>query len=942
MKHFILICLCLVTFFTKAQTQYKSLHFTTDEGLPSNIIYSITEDTKGNIILGTDNGLSVFNGNEFDNYNVKDGLINPYIVSVYKDKDAILLITYNGKFQKFKNNKFISTSIFTGINNQIVTSKDKIYLYTIQNRNTNNTYPYIVIDKKNLSFKKSISTSIYNRVAPPFLFQNQEIITLKNDSLSYKNHKIKLPREAKLIHKVIFRKNDICILEDDFFYIIDLESNIKSKIKLSENLSKNPVYKYDFIVDQQENCWLSIQNQGLFILKNNNWISLSESIGLNKEDNVNYLYCDKSGKIWIATNEKGLFCIPTTLNEIITFKNESNFFNGFATSFDEKTLFFSSKFRLYSLDINSEIKLLEKSEFELRLDNFNKQPFILASKERNEFWSKNLNLFSLQAIQILHNTNQDYAILLGSTSLALAKVKNNKVDYSYITYKIPKKEKTKKIVLYKNNYYFNNGHQIDIRVFNTENIYVKRKLKFKINGFIEDFAFVNDTMWVAANNSIYKVFNEKIISQITELNNVPLDNVRKIKQLENNVFLCAGNGLFKIGKSENFVFNKFNFLESNDVYNVTTFNKNLFVATNNGLAKINAQTFSKKTKKPSFEILFNDKKTTKIELESDQQFVSIQLKIQNFNASENQIIQYKVDASNWLKTKNKGINFQSVSYGNHKVIIRIKDVNSDWEIKEFEICRAYPFYLKWWFFVISILVLALVLTLLYKKQIKKINEKKTHEIAINNQIIELRQNALSAMMNPHFIFNSLSAGQYFINSNQQEKCSEHIGKLARLVRLFLSQSSQSFISIADEIKRLQLYVELEQVRFNAFKFELQIDENIDVLETKIPNMIVQPFIENAILHGISNPKITDGKIELKFGLSKDIITIEITDNGFGIDKNKTKNDNHISKGIAIIEERLAILQKSNPDKKFSITQDFAFSNPERKGHKVVISTTILD
>jgi LytS/YehU family sensor histidine kinase len=163
-----------------------------------------------------------------------------------------------------------------------------------------------------------------------------------------------------------------------------------------------------------------------------------------------------------------------------------------------------------------------------------------------------------------------------------------------------------------------------------------------------------------------------------------------------------------------------------------------------------------------------------------------------------------------------------------------------------------------------------------------------------------------------------------------------------LVRLFLSQSSASFISIADEIKRLQLYVELEQVRFNNFKFELQVDHKINILETKIPNMIVQPFIENAILHGISNPRINDGKIELKFSLNNAIITIEIIDNGFGFDESKSKNDNHISKGISIIEERLSILQKSNPTKVFSITQDFAYSNLERKGHKVVITTTILD
>ena len=942
MNKFTVISLLLVSFYTKAQTQYKSFHFTTDNGLPSNIIYSVTEDKNGNILLGTDNGLSVFNGNMFKNYNVKDGLTNPYVVSVYNDNNTIYFVTYNGNFQKFVNGEIISTSIFSGINSQISASQSKIYLYTIQNRNSNNTYPYIVVDKKNHLARKSTATSVYNRIAPPILTQNECVISLQNDSLRYKTHKVKLPEASKLIHKVIFRKNDVCILDDDFFYIIDFKSFVKAKIKLSENLSKNPVYKYDFIVDNRENCWLSIQNHGLFLLKNNRWVALSPSIGLNKEDNINYLYCDKSGRIWIATNEKGLFCIPTTLNEIINFKNESNFFNGFATSFDKKTLFFSSKFKLYSLYPNSEIKLLENSKFELRLDNYKRQPFILASKKRDEFWSKKLNLFALNGTQILDNTNQKYIVLLGSTNLGSATVKKNTVEYSPIIYTVPKTEKTKKIISYKNEYYFNNGYEIDIRKFNEENIYIKRKLKFKINGFIEDFAFINDTMWVAANNSIYKVFKEKIIGRIVEINNIPLDNVRKIKQIGSDVFLCAGNGLFRIGKKENLVLNKFNFLPSNDVYNTIIFDSNLFVATNNGLAKINLEIISRKSKTPTFDVLYQGKKINTIALTAAQQFTTVQLKIQNFNAVENQIIQYKVDDSYWLKTKNIGINFQSIASGRHTVIIRIKDINSEWAIKTFEIDRAYPFYLKWWFFVLIVTTSGLLLLLLYRYQIQKINQKKKQEISISNQIIELRQNALSAMMNPHFIFNSLSAGQYFINSNQQEKSSEHIGKLARLVRLFLSQSSQSFISIADEIKRLKLYVELEQVRFNNFKFELQIDPSINLLETKIPNMIVQPFIENAILHGISNPRINDGEIQLNFGLTNDVITIQIIDNGFGIDENKPQQDNHISKGIAIIQERMAIMQKSNPSKLFTITQQSAFLNQERKGHKVVIITTLLD
>lgn len=943
MRQFSLLIVLFSFILSNAQTQYKSFHFTTDDGLPSNIIYCITEDNNKNLLIGTDNGFSVFNGNDFINYNVKEGLNNPYIVSVYNDNGTIFLLNYTGKLQKFQKNKIISTSIFSEYQNQIITTKDKIFLFNSQNRHLNKTYPFIIIDKDNFNITKQVSQTLFKRIAAPILLQNGEEIKINNDFLEFQSYKIKLPKEIKFIHKVIFRKNDVCVLEDDYLYILNFQGNINSKIQLPSNLSKNPIYKHDFVIDKLENCWLSIQNQGLFILKKNNWVSLSQSIGLNNQDNVNFLYCDSLGKIWIATNEKGLFCIPSTLNETISIKNTDNYFNGFATSLNKNSLFFSTRFKLYSYDKNATIKNLENSKTEIILNNFEGNPVLNSLKTQTQFWNKKLNLLNIKGKQIIEKIDhQNYVSLIGNNAICLSTLSKNKITEKIIVNKITKKEKIKSILKYKNEYYFNNGQEINIRTFDKDFIYNKRILKFKIKGFIEDFNFINDTMWIAANNAIYKVLNEKIVDIITAINTIKLDNIRKIKPINNDVFLCAGNGLFKISTNGNCVLNKFNYLPTNDVYNVAVFDNNLFVATNNGLAKIDQKIINLKSKKPSFEILYSDKITPKIELEAEQQFTSIKLNIQNFYAIENQIIQYKVDNSNWLQTKNKGINFQSVSYGNHKISIRIKDINSDWKVKEFEICRAYPFYLKWWFFLLLFLFLGFILIWLYRNQIKKITQKRSQEIATNNQIIELRQNALSAMMNPHFIFNSLSAGQYFINSNQQEKSSEHIGKLARLVRLFLSQSSQSFISVADEIKRLQLYVELEQVRFNDFKFVLKVDEKIDVLETKIPNMIVQPFIENAILHGISNPKITDGKIELKFGLNNDILTIEIIDNGFGIEENKTKNNNHISKGIAIIEERMSIMQKSNPTKVFSITQDFAFSNLERKGHKVVIETTILD
>jgi hypothetical protein len=940
MKAFLSFLPCFLFTIANAQVQYKFNHFTTDEGLPSNSIYSITEDNTGNIVLGTDNGLTFFDGNDFTNYNIKEGLINPYITAVSTDEKGIIwLINYNGKLQKFENNKIVNTPIFTETYNQLFNIKDKLFLYTIQNRYSNKCYGYNEINKYNWLVFKPKNTTISQRIAPPILVQNNQEIRFQNNNLIYNNLKVPLPDEVKLLHKVIFRKNDICLLDESFLFFVDYKGKIENKIILPQSLSINSIYKYDFIVDKEENCWLSIQGKGLFILKNNNWNLISENLDLNASDNINFLYCDKKGKTWIATNENGLFCIPDTFVSSIQFKNKENYFNGFANSLDQKSLFVSTKFSLYSYQ-KKELSLLKKSDLEIKIGNYNDFPIFYIPMNNEIIWNNKTNLLTVSGKQIIKKENDKYYVLAGNSTINL--FEKGKANFKSIHPKIPQKEKIKQVIFYKNEYYFNNAEKINIRTFDNNFIYKKRELKFKIKGYIEDFVFIKDTMWIATNSTIFKIYNERIVDSITQVNYVKLDNIHKIKPIGDAVFLCAGNGLFKISKNRNRVLNKYNFLPNNDVYNVALFDNELLVATKDGLGKVNNSLIEKKSDRPIFDIFYNLKKNQNIDIEAKKNSIKINLKIQNFYATKNQIIQYKTDDSQWIISQSKNLYFQSFSYGSHIVVVRVRDVNSDWTTKIIPVYKEYPFYLKWWFVLfVNIFLLTLVYGI-YRYQIKKIKTKKQQEIIINNKIVELRQNALSAMMNPHFIFNSLNAIQYFVNSNQKEQSSEHLGKLARLVRLFLSQASEPFISLSDEINRLKLYLELEQVRFRNFDFTFNIDEKIDIHQTKIPNMIVQPFLENAILHGVSHLKENNGKIDLNFQLKQNTLTIEVIDNGFGLDKNKLKNDSHISKGISIITERIEILQQSYTEKTFSITQEIAFPDVIRKGHKVVIVIAILD
>lgn len=918
-----------------AQIQYKFNHFTTDDGLPTNSIYSISEDKNGNLVLGTDNGLTFFDGNDFKTLNIKDGLINPYIVAVTKDEKGVLwFINYGGKLQKLVNNKIITISFLTEQANSILNSNSKIFVFTMQNRDLNKSYYYQEIDKKNWRIFKPKKSNKSTKYVLPFYCQNNKEILINNDSLIFNNLKIAIPKEISLLHKVIFRKKNVCLLDENYLFILDFNGSILNKIKLPNSLSENPVYKNDFIIDKQENCWLNIQNKGLFILKSNNWIAVNENLGLNSADNINFIYSDLHGKIWVATNEKGLFCIPNSDIQFVKFPNENNYFNGFAYSLDKKALFFSSKFNLFSLDKTNNIKLLKRSKDEIKIDNYNSIPVFYSVIPNPSNWDKKLQMLVVQGRSLVKYES--------SISYALAG-RNFLHYYNNRTYFRPLsrfQEKIRSVILYKNEYYFNNSEKINIRTFDEKGIYLKRELKLKIKGFIQDFAFIKDTMWIATEGKVYKSFNEKIVDSISTINSIQVENINRIKAINKDVYLWNMNGLFILSAYGNKVLNKYNFLPSNDVYNVTRFNNQLLVATKDGLAKIADNLIFKTAKTPKMDLVYNNEISNKINAPSKQELIKIELRIQNFNAVKNQIIQYKIDDLNWVTTQNKFLNFQSLAYGNHTVFVRVKDVNSNWVIKSISIQKAYPFYLKWWFFLLANSLILGIVYLIYQHQIKKIKTKKQLEIDTNNRVAELRQSALSAMMNPHFVFNSLNAIQYFVNSNQKEKSSEHLGKLSRLVRLFLSQAAEPFISLKDEINRLKLYVELEQIRFENFQFDVNIDFNSYKKHIKIPNMIVQPFIENAILHGVSHLKENDGKIDLNFHLKNDILTIEVIDNGFGIDADKLKIDTHISKGISIITERIEILQQSYPKKIFSITQGCAFQDAIRKGHQVIIVITI--
>ena len=258
----------------------------------------------------------------------------------------------------------------------------------------------------------------------------------------------------------------------------------------------------------------------------------------------------------------------------------------------------------------------------------------------------------------------------------------------------------------------------------------------------------------------------------------------------------------------------------------------------------------------------------------------------------------------------------------------IKLVSKENELNKLKIERK--IYLALGFFIFFILLL-LAAFVLYRR----------NKIRTKMKIIDISQQNLRFQMNPHFIFNTLNSIQYYLFRNDRSASNTYLTKFARLMRMILENSHHQIISIDEEMKTLELYLELEKLRFkDKLNFSINIDKSIDCYEYKIPTLLIQPFVENAIIHGIM-PKEDNGFVSIDLTMKEDKIFCNITDNGIGRkasmnNKNKV-NKNTISLGTQITQNRLTLissLYKKNLSIRYT---DLENNDGEAIGTRVEIS-----
>ncbi|MHB1178928.1 MAG: histidine kinase, partial [Daejeonella sp.] len=466
-------------------------------------------------------------------------------------------------------------------------------------------------------------------------------------------------------------------------------------------------------------------------------------------------------------------------------------------------------------------------------------------------------------------------------------------------------------------------------------------------------ATADNLIWAAtSSNGAVIVKDDKVLFNITEKEGIISNSLLSIS--------AAGPGKIWLGTNQGISVITYKLLGRNIIYSIQNLsvidglsnnsinemlyqNDTIYAATGNGISVIPANISIPKFNIPMklIHISVNQRDTilsSQYKLRYNQQNIQMQFAGIELNGHFKNL-QYTLDENkNWINLDENTLTVQ-LSSGAHTIQVRAVDVNGNISNKvlsiEFDI--ATPFWKSIWFwFLIAIAIQVPIIYLANRRQ-KRRKEAKLAKAIAGVHTASLEQQAFTSLMNPHFMFNALNSIQHYINVQDRQNANRYLSDFASLIRKNFEAAQKSFIPLEQEIENIKIYLRLEQMRFNEhFSYQVKIDENVDTEDWMIPTMILQPLLENALLHGMM-PSVLQGELLIELKLEDRNLIIIITDNGIGIENSMALKENagHKSRGMELIKKRITALSRFGTHA-ITISMSPAFESEKNPGNKIIL------
>lgn len=933
----------------KLDLEFVYTNYTTKEGLPSNEVYCLLQDRKGYIWFGTDRGLVKYNGYRFETYTTLDGLTDNVILALAEDDKGNLW--------------------YTGLNNNKVGYIDSEMNFKEYSHNLELDIELSKIEHPNIYFNE-----IY--IEDNFLFLVNKILGYVKlsvtgiNKISIKNIEYKAPIETHFVssNNIDFVYSNPCYNSINCV-LNSINKNGKSIFSYKKRKCSDvwPTWvkldSLEFVYDGYDmlqiyngnvkhvtlpyKCVAFQVKEGGYIFSTFNTSSstvyysdspniFDPKIKILEDVIISNVLKDKDGRLWLATIKNGIFYLP----DLASRKSQNNFqVEAILPSKGKLLLKLNNQSHYYyylgsetleNLNNNIDNTALQALQYRTQYFNFF-SPIRVLDSTRFKFNDLSSGFLRMKGGQYL----SDSLYYLFSQN-NLIKVKNNIVNNSYREirnkgthqYNFPliqtvycKKEDDCYLGT-KDGLYYYNGIVLEALKIESGKSIRDIHYNYKIKAWI--YAVLGEGLTIK--------YDDGRIEKLTDVDGLMSNFINQsFIDDEDRLWLATNNGINVCQFNDDQIkiepaFNSSKLLNSPNVLQLYMLDSILYLGTDAGFNIIDLKSVGRSKLNDIPLIIENinveglDNKQFNGLLNYNQNSITFNYFALKYNQFGDLQYRYLLKglSDHWIYTKERKAIFIGLPAGKYKFELEVQNEFGDWISLQnpptFTISK--PYWETWWFIGCGILfVISIIGGILYYyiSNLKKEKAFVENEQLLSEELNTSRQKALSAQLNPHFVFNSLNSIQNFILTKRTELSSDYLSMFSKLMRFVFENSKSLYVPLSDEVEALRLYLELEQVRHdNRFKYHIETG-TLSIQSIFIPSLLVQPIIENALWHGLLHKEGDDRLLEVIFTGDDKSLFIEIKDNGVGRHKTKPR-PNFIKKqkssGVELTQQRLKLLSQS--------------------------------